>query len=262
MPGSWKKGLNILVIAVIIAVVAWIGYVAFLLDQGTKQSERHVFHYSIDVSYNTTIENVTLLLPVPESNGIALFGEALVNGTLYGVPPGWDLSMDAVNGTPMLAIRAEQMVPEYHGYPIAIEPRQSPLPTTLVPGTEYSPDTPVLQPVHLGVMLPVNRTIETRDPIGNEPVFAPGGQFIRREVTTRPYGGREYEHAVPVYIQYVSDRPAAVYASITIQGTNSIWKGGWLSNSYTDTITVETEDSPGWVNTTGVLMTEDGVYYR
>ena len=74
-------------------------------------------------------------LPVPELNNTPSFTESLLNKTAYGVPPGWDLSLVNKNGSPMLAIRAARMVPDYHGNPIAIEPEAtSPLPTTLVTG--------------------------------------------------------------------------------------------------------------------------------
>lgn len=258
---SWNKVLIILATAVIIAVIVLFGYFAYLFDQHAKQSERHDFHYSIDLSYNTTIEHVTLLLPVPERNGTPLLPGLHEDGILYGVPSGWNLSMEVVNGSPMLAIRAEEMIPEYHGRPIPIEPGQSPLPTTLVPGTEYSEETPILQPIHLGLMLQMNRTIDTRNPVAHEPVFAPGGVFIEGKVSTTPYEGKEYTHIVPIFVEYTSERPAAVYIRISIRGTNSIWKGGWVYNSYEDSVTLEREESPGWVDGRGILRTEEGVYY-
>ncbi len=258
---SWNKVLIFLTIAVVVAVIALLGYFAYLFDQNAKQSERHDFHYSIDLSFNTTIENVTLLLPVPELDGTPFPPGLHETGILYGVPSGWNLSMEVANGSPMLAVRAERMVPEYHGRPIPIEPGQSPLPTTMVPGTEYSEETPILQPIHLGVMVPVHRTIETRDPVAHEPVFAPEGDFIEGKVSATPYEGKEYTHIVPIFIEYASGSTAAVYIRISIRGTNSIWKGGWVYNSYEDSVTVEREESPGWVDGMGLLRTEEGVYY-
>ncbi len=261
LPPSWKKGWRLVILLAILAVIVWFGYVAFLFDQSVKQSERHDFHYSLDFSCNTTIENVTILLPFPEQDGTPLFTEAHLKENLYGVPGGWNISVENVNGTPLLAIRSDRMVPEYHGYPVAIEPGQSPLPPTRVPGTEYSADTPVLQPVHLGMMLPVNRTIETQNPVGNEPVFAPHGAFIEKAGSTGPYPGKEYTHTIPVYVRYVSDHPAALNIRLSIDGTNSIWKGGWVFNSYTDTVTLDLEQAPGWINAEGILRTREGVYY-
>lgn len=264
IPPSWKKGGNLLLIAGILAILIVSGYITVLFDRNTQQSERHDFHYSLDLSYTATLENVTILLPVPRTGtaGTPFLTESLVEKNLYGVPAGWNVSVDEVNGTPMLAIRAGRMVPEYHGYPIAIEPGQSPLPATRAPGTEYSADTPVLQPVHLGIMIPVNRTIDTGSPVGNEPLFAPDASFDPREGTTGPYAGKEYAYTVPVYVGYESSRPAAVSLSASIGGTNSIWKGGWVSNSYADRLSLELEDAPGWTTAAGVLRTEEGVPLR
>ena len=120
---------------------------------------------------------MTLLLPVPELNANPLFIETLLNGTAYGVSPDWNLSVVRENGTPMLAIRAVRMVPVYHGYPIAIEPGTTVLPTTLVPGHEYTSDTPVLMPVTVAVMETSASEIDTRTPVGHERLFFPERDF-------------------------------------------------------------------------------------
>ena len=128
----------VILVLVLLAVICF-AWVTWQFDQSSRQSERHTYYYTIDLSYNTTIENVTLVLPVPELNSTPFFVASLLNGTAYGVSPDWNLSIVSENGTPMLAIRAERMAPEYHRYPIAIEPGKRVLPTTLVPGHEYLP---------------------------------------------------------------------------------------------------------------------------
>jgi len=252
---------RILFILIIIFVVVAAG-VSFLWDQSCRAGERHDYLYEIDLSYNTTIENVTLLVPVPELNGTWVLAEALVNGTGYGVPVDWDLSIADVNGTPLLAIRAARMVPGYHAYPVPVEPGAGPLPATPQTATEYSNETPVLMPVHLAVMLPGNRTIDTRDPLGKEPVFFPDGKFIPADMTDAASQGDAYLHRVPVYVRYTSDRPADIRVRVSIEGVNSIWRGGWLSNVYTDRIIVELQNgTQGWVEGEGILTTGAGVYY-
>lgn len=262
MSKSWKKILKYILIALIIAVIAFFCFTFYLLDQIARENEQHNFHYSIGISYTSTIENVTILLPIPGLNGTTVLADAFLNRTVHGIPDDWNLSVEMVNATPMVAIRADTMVPEYHGYPIAIEPGQSPLPTTLVPGTEYSSDTPVLHPISIGMMLSVNRTIDTHNPVGNEPVFYPDGKFILLNSTTKtPRQGKEYSHCVPVYLSYSTDGPAEVHIATSIQGTNSIWRGGWVFNSYADTVTWDFDHSIGWTNATASLYTEEGIYY-
>ncbi len=161
----------------ILAAVVFFTWTSYQFSQASRQSERHNYYYTIDLSYDTTIDNVTFLLPVPELNTTPVFMESILNGSAYGISPDWNLSIVQENGSPMLAIRAARMVPEYHGFPIAIEPGATVLPTTLVPGHEYSPDTPVLMPITIAVMEQVSSPVNTRDPVGHEPLLSPGGPF-------------------------------------------------------------------------------------
>ncbi|MDH7510774.1 MAG: hypothetical protein QHH04_07000 [Methanolinea sp.] len=258
VPEPVKKGLKHLLIVAVIVFIAVFGYLVFLFNEVASGSEVHHFHYTITISSTSTIENVTILLPVPLLDGTPVLAEYLLSNTVSGVPPGWNLSLEAANGTPMLAIRADTMVPEYHGYPIAIEPGESPLPPTRAPGKEYSADTPVLMPVSLGTIFPVNRTIDTRNPVGKEPLFSPGGEFRLQEEPTLPYAkGRESEHTVPVSVSFSSGSPGALSISTSIEGTNAAWRGGWISHSYTDTVSVEVTEPGGWIGARGVLITEE-----
>jgi len=259
--GSGKRRIWLVIIALIIVAAAIFAWVAYQFDQGSRQSERHDYTYSIDLSYTTTIDNVTLFLPVPELNGAPVLAGALVNGTGYGVPADWNLSIADVNGTPMLAIRAARMVPEYRGYPMPAEPGVSPNQTTLQPATEYSSTTPVLIPVHMVAIDTTNVTINTRHPLGHEPVFAPDGQFTPETRTIPPIQGTGYTHMVPVYVWYTSDRVATLSLHLSIQGTNSIWRGGWIYNKYEDTVTLEPGHGSGWKEGEGLLITGEGVYY-
>lgn len=254
----WK---HVILVFLLLAAVLF-AYVAWQFDQSARQSERHDYYYTIEFSYNTTIDNVTFILPVPELNDTPFFTESLLNGTAYGVSPDWDLSLVNGNGSPMLAIRAARMVPDYHGYPIAVEPGASLLPTTLVPGHEYTRDTPVLMPVTLAVMETSTSAIDTRTPVGREPVFFPGGNFTPGSGVIPLAGGSAYDHQVPVYINYMSERPAGIGLRVSVTGTNAIWRGGWQSNTYTDSVFVEiTDGTKGWIDGEGQLITAEGVYY-
>jgi hypothetical protein len=154
------------------------------------------------------------------------------------------------------------MVPEYHGYPVAIEPGVSVPPTTLVPGREYSSDTPVLMPVTVAVMEQASSAINTRDPVGHEPLFSPGGNFTPGPCVTPACDGPVFNHPVPVYISYTSDRPVSISLHVSVQGSNSVWKGGWLSNTYSDTVALDIANgTQGWVDGEGKLLAAEGVYY-
>jgi hypothetical protein len=257
------RRLAIFIFALSMMTVIFFAYVAWQFDQSSRQSERHNYFYTIDLSYSTTIDNVTLFLPVPELNNTPVFITSLLNQTAYGVAPDWNLSVVRENGTPMLAIRADRMVPEYHGYPVAIEPGATVLPTTLVPGHEYTSDTPVLQPVTIAVMETSAPEIDTRNPIGHEPLFFPGGAFTPTPCMTPGCDWPVYDHPVPVYIRYTSDRPVEISLRVSVEGSNSIWRGGWLSNTYSDTVSlVIANGTQGWIQGEGKLITAEGVYYQ
>ena len=253
---------KLVILTFILLAVILFAWVAMEFNQVTSQSERHNYYYTIDLSCNTTIENVTLVLPVPGLNTAPLFIPSLLNGTAYGVSPDWNLSVVSGNGTPMLSIRAARMVPEYHGYPIAIEPGTTVLPTTLVPSHEYSGNTPVLMPVTITVMETSALEIDTRNPVGHEPLFFPDGTFTPGSCVTPACDGLVYDHQVPVYISYTSERPAVISLRVSVQGSNAIWRGGWASNSYSDTVVLEiTNGELGWFEGEGKLFTAEGVYY-
>lgn len=246
----------VLLVLILVALATW------QFDRVSHQSENHQYHYSVDLSTTTTIENVTLVLPVPELNNTPMFIASLLNKTAYGVSPDWDLTVAEENGTPMLAIRAPRLVPKYHGYPIAIEPGTTVLPTPLVPGHEYSPDTPVLMPVTIAVMEMSGSVINTRSPVGNEPLFFPKGAFTPGSCVRPVCDGIAYDHPVPVYISYTAERPVVISLRVSIQGSNSVWRGGWLSNSYTDSVVIEvTGGRQGWIAGNGKLITAQGVFY-
>lgn len=245
---------TISILGVILIGVLLFSWTAYRFGQVSSQSERHTYFYSIDFSYNSTIENVILFLPVPELNNTPLCVSSLLDKTAYGVSPNWNLSVISMNGTPMLAIRAASMVPEYHGYPIAIEPWTSVLPTTKIPAHEYAKDTPVLMPVTIAVMETRESGINTRNPVGHEPVFFPD------EVFTPAQNFPAYDHPVPVYISYTSERPVAVSLRVSVYGSNGIWRGGWVSDTYSDTVTLEiTNATQGWIAGEGKLITAERV---
>jgi hypothetical protein len=246
---------TILILVVILAVVSVFAWTAYQFDQAAARSGRHDYSYLLELSYNTSLQNVTFILPVPELNHTPFFMESILNKTAYGIYSDWNCTIVRENGTPMLAITAARMVPEYQGYPIAIDPGTTVLPTTLVPGHEYSADTPVLVPVTVAVMEPVDREINTSFPSGREPLFFPDGLFIPGSCTL-PCAGQVYDHHVPVYIWYTAEHPVSLSLRVSISGTNSAWRGGWTSHGYSDTVVIETvNDTRGWIAGEGRLFT-------
>ncbi len=67
---------------------------------------------------------------------------------------------------------------------------------------------------------------------------------------------------VPVFISYTSERPVSISLRVSVQGSNSIWQGGWRSNTYSDSVSIEiVNGTMGWIEGTGKLLSAQGVYY-
>jgi hypothetical protein len=254
---EWKF---VVVIIVILAGILVISGIFLQWGQVTRNSERHDMTCSIVLSVNTTIENVTLYLPVPELYGTPVLAGAFVNRSAYGVPEDWNITIIPVEGRPVLSVRAPRIIPEYVGYPIPVEPVKTPDRTPLPPATAFSPETPVIVPVEMITMESWSSPINTTNPAGHAPVFRPRGEYSPARQNSPVYSGKAYAYRVPIYISYTAKTPVAVSITTRIEGVNSIWKGGWIFNRYSDTVSLVLEnDTRGWVETGGTLVAGEGV---
>ena len=226
-----------------------------------KESEYHELRYQVGISTESVLENITLLLPVPFIQNTSLLGESLVKGEGYGIPPDWRLSLEQVNDTPLLKIFAAKIVPEYHGYPIPIEPGSTPIQTPQPAATTYSNETPILMPFEFGISQRVQQSIDTQDPLNREPLLSDPEllQSIPCQGPSLP--GRCYQYLAPIYVQYSSSEAGTLTLTLSSGGTNQWWEGGWSGNSYEETIEVTVENNQqGWIQGEGFLSTGSGRY--
>jgi hypothetical protein len=99
-------------------------------------------------------------------------------------------------------------------------------------------------------------------PVDHEPVFYPKGEFIPLAGIPMAFNGPVYDHKVPVFIPYASDRPAVISLRIGIHGADMVWNGGWQSNACSDTVVLEiANDTQGRLMGVGKFFTASGVYY-
>jgi hypothetical protein len=245
-------------------IIALVIGVSVLLERDSSASERHDLRYRIELSTNTTIEDVSLFIPVPELNGTPYLTRGIVDRSAGDIPEGWNVYMVVAQESPMLCIRADRMVPEYHGYPVPVESGTMQTMTHQPTATASSPQTPVLRPVSFTVTdSSPSRVIDTRNPVGKEPVFFPEGRFIPTQLSSSSSSGKAFLHRVPVWISFRSAQPAHLSLLVGIEGSNSIWRGGWNSNTYSDTVVIDivSPTTNQWVEAEGVLMTGSGVYW-
>jgi hypothetical protein len=117
-------------------------------------------------------------------------------------------------------------------------------------------------PVTIAVMEAGASEIDTRNPAGHEPLFFPGGTFIQGSCVAPGCDGSVYDHPVLVYVSYTSESPVVISLRVSLSGSNSIWRGGWRSNTYSDSVFIEiTQGMQGWIAGEGKLLTAEGVYY-
>ena len=141
---------------------------------------------------------------------------------------------------------------------------------THVYSNRYSEETPVLvdMELHLPGISP-DHDIETRAPIGVEPLFMPcrvignldgSGGFVDKNHYVSP-GSSGYIVEVPFALSFDADDENVLTISSGFLGTNQRWILGWQSNSYSESLRHEFEGPcNGTYPTRGILLTGKGAY--
>jgi len=239
-----------------------------------------MYLYDLTLSTSGPIEDVVLLIPVPcFYNSDSGNNETIINISHLSFSnidqDNISITIETVNGVPMLNISAESITPLYKNRiePIMIMPGENvselPQPTHIY-SDSYSEETPVLvrMEIHLFDNNP-GHEIDTRMPIGKEPLLMPYG-FLRNLSSTEDgfyegyylsRGTTGYLVKVPFILTYHSDDENVLSISSEFQGINQWFILGWQSNSYHERISHEfTGEGNGTYLVTGLLATGDGVY--
>jgi len=279
--GNQAKTLrNLLVAAGILVAVLFVIVVliAANLGQSSAESFRSTYHYELTISTTGPIEDAVLLIPIPSrydpGTGTNVTPIDLSRASLRNFDgSAISIGIEHVDGTPMLNISADRIDPVYKNriMPIPIMPGQNeselPKPTHIY-SDRYSEETPVLVDMELYVHdASPDREIETRTPIGAEPLFAPyqivgnlsdsGGP---EEHYVSP-GSSGYVVEVPFILSYGAADDNVLTISAEFQGANQWWILGWQSNSYHERLRHEfTGPCSGTYPVRGVLVVGEGVY--
>lgn len=212
------------------------------------------YQYDIDISFTEPLYNVTLLIPYPSPG----FDPSISD--LYGLPDDWEAGIVTVNETPFLSLRAEEMIPRYYGRPTPIEPGEENLPPTVPPSDGYSEETPILRPISLRMQYDPDRTIQTKQPEGSEPLlpYTPSGG-------TCAILGLQGEPCTaitsPVSLSYDSSPETSFEVWVRFSGSNEWWSLGWSGNSYSQLSSIQlTGPHDGWNEMHGDMVTGSGRY--
>lgn len=233
------------------------------------------YEYSITIESSRALQNVTLYLPVPVFENESEIGLEIVNGDYYNKPLDWNLGLEDTEHGLMLKIEAAEIQPVYHSLPVTVpepEPGSENLEyesleeVQVVESHEYSEETPVLIPIDFGTRTKADHLINTRSPVGNEPLLLPKYDLQESEegptVPPPEHIKPEYfDYESFVYVQYNSSPDAEVQIFVRHEGMNEWWIYGWKYNEYSDSLSIQlTGPQSVWVRVRGKLITGDGVY--
>ena len=249
-------------IAVTIGVVAglWV-YHAHKLYEESYTSE---YHYEITLETDSTLYNVTFYLPLPVFEQESKIGYEIVGGNA-SKPDDWDCHIIETEHGKMLKISADKIAPEFHSLPVPIEPGEEPKepPQGKVSDT-FSEETPVLMPEELSVGVHAEHDINTKNPVGNEPLLSPKYNLTRSTCEfPYPAGGTPdcYEYESRIYAHYTTSLNAKLSLYIELEGRNSWWVYGWSGNEYRDNVHIALlGESHGWNAAVGQLVEGEGRY--
>jgi hypothetical protein len=191
--------------------------------------------YRVEIDTDSVLHNVTLYLPLPvlgESLGI---GDEIIAGNA-SKPDDWDCSIIETEHGKMLKITAEKIAPEL-----------------------------ILNEIN--VQLPVDHEINTKDPIGNEPLLLP--MYNVTKITCDfPFPNEQdaqvncYSYESRVYVDYESspDAEVSIYIDIDLTGRNDWWVYGWSGNNYRNKVNLTSSGRHGWCVALGKLVEGEGRY--
>lgn len=264
-----------LILVVLLLLVLGSLYVKTQNEKMYNDSLMSHYDYRITITSNSNLQNVTLYLPIPVFENESEVGLEIVNGDYYNKPSDWNLSLEDTEYGLMLKIEAAEIQPVYHSLPVAVpEPEpgsediedEIPEEEEILESHEYSEETPVLVSFDFGTSVKADHLINTRSPIGNEPVLLPKYNLRESEegstVPLPEYINPEYfDYESLVYARYDASPDAEVEIYIDLDSWNEWWIYGWQSNEYTDRISIQlTGPQEGWVQAEGKLTTGNGVY--
>jgi len=244
-------------------------------DEMYNDSLMSNYEYDITITSNSSLQNVTLYLPVPVFENKSEVGLEIVNGDYYNKPSDWNLSLEDTEYGLMLKIEAGEIQPVYHSLPVAVpepEPGSDDIENEtyeeeqIVESHEYSEETPVLVSFDFGTSVEADHVINTKYPAGNEPVLLPKNNLRESEEgSTVPLpehiNPKYFDYESLVYARYDSSPDSDVQIFIEMEGRNEWWIYGWQYNEYIDRISIQlTGPQEGWVQAEGKLTTGDGVY--
>lgn len=261
---SLRRVLAVGLVAVLVVVAAVAGGLFLYSQHLYRDSYGSDYTYEVRVSPSAPITNVTVLVPLPSHDGGSPVDAAAVRHPF--TPDGWTYDVvDSAYG-PMLRIRADE-VPTDPTYHRSVVEDDRLVRWERLPPEAYDPDNDshlrvTHEDVEIDATVESRRTIDTRSPIGSEPLLHPHENRTETACFTARAGEETcYTYDGRAFLSYDAAPDTVVYVSVELGGTNSWWVFGWSFNEYRDRQSVEVVGPrDGWVVTDGDLETGSGNY--
>ncbi|AEA46281.1 hypothetical protein [Archaeoglobus veneficus] len=235
--------------AVLILFLALTAYFVYQTYQLKEETFRSGYTYEIHIGTNKTLFNVTLFLPLPAGE----IADELSAGNVYN-PENWSFEIVDTEYGKMLKIRADEIHPRYppEFRPIPVEPGKESPKVENVPYHENM----------LKISAKSSREINTKDPIGNEPLLLPKYGLVEVEcIPSCSNCDKCYSYETVIYANYNATPSTTVEITIRLEGTNSWWAYGWSFNEYRDYIYVSLSgEHHCWISASGYIVAGDGIY--
>ncbi|MDS0222280.1 hypothetical protein NDI54_13065 [Haloarcula sp. S1AR25-5A] len=224
------------------------------------------YEYTVGIDADTTIQNATIRVPLPQTNGTTAVNASVVapNGTVVDA---FDATVVETEYGPMLELTADQLHVETQYYRIVEEGEEGR--REEISQSEYDPSNPnhqrvAFRTVSASVSVNTEYPIETRAPLGTEPSFYAADTVTRNATECRlPNQGESvcFEYNAPMYLAYDAPANASVEGIVTFGGYNEWFTGGWTGNEYTDRVNfTATGSQNGWTTADGYTETGRGNY--
>jgi hypothetical protein len=229
-------GIVIVIIVVFTGIFAYNAY----SESAYRNTITGTYTYGCTITTDAPLYNVTLFIPVPaDPAGNSPMVSEFSSRTMKGVPEDWETTLFDTGKATMLKVVTPAIIP-----PAGTTPSN---PYTFTFSSETASHSP----------------IDTRDPVGNSPMFRPVQALT---AGTCPQGSagssaRCFTYTTSLYADYGTGADTAVTITSAVTGKNTWTVFEPRSNEYDTDISASLKgENHGWAVLKGELSSGTGVY--
>lgn len=225
-------------IGIVLSIIIIFGFLSY--HNMYNRSLIHHYTYSINIATDSPLDNVTLYIPLPVMNDSSPVGQNMVD-EYNDKESRWKFALVDTKHGPMLSMKTDNVEPRF--------------------GLKGGGPETYTVPIVFDTMLFVERMIDTKNSIDNEPLLMP--KYNLRYTGNNHYyiNGDVYEYDSKIYAYYETPNDANVSITVNFDGYNEWWTGGSTSNHYHENILIDLSGPQnGWVTINCKLVTGNGTY--